>query len=179
GRTRRQAPRRILVRRLFRVAHRLGGVGTGGGAGVDGGADADEPMRDAEQPAREEAPGRPSGPPRSVLRATLAATVRYQGASGDFNPLHFDLARARRAGLDRLPAIGMLTGARAAGEALRGRDPASLRSFEIRWRRPAWVGDEIALFLEDRDPERVEVTAVRGDEVHARARAVFARRAGA
>ncbi|MFT4229558.1 MAG: hypothetical protein QM602_04640, partial [Microbacterium sp.] len=46
--------------------------------GAASGPDASEPMRDAEQPAHEDAPGRlPSGPPHAVLRATLAATVRY------------------------------------------------------------------------------------------------------
>jgi acyl dehydratase len=38
----------------------------------------------------------------------LSLLVRYAGASGDFNPIHFDEAHARSAGLDAVVGQGML-----------------------------------------------------------------------
>lgn len=38
----------------------------------------------------------------------LAVLVRYAGASGDFNPIHFDETYARAAGLDGIIGQGML-----------------------------------------------------------------------
>ena len=38
----------------------------------------------------------------------LATLVRYAGASGDFNPIHFDETYARAAGLDGVIGHGML-----------------------------------------------------------------------
>lgn len=117
----------------------------------------------------------PAGRPVSSLRLSLGATVRYQGASGDFNPLHFDEKHAHQAGFARLPAVGMLTGSRAASEALRGRDPAGMRSFDVRWRRTAWQDDEITFLREEYDDRtRITVTAMRGDEIHARSQMTFA-----
>lgn len=76
-------------------------------------------------------------------RLTRETLVRYAGASGDFNPIHYSDAAARRAGLDGVIAHGMLT----YGTALRAvtdwaGDPARVRSCFTRFTRPVPVPDD-------------------------------------
>ncbi|MBX6722190.1 MAG: hypothetical protein IRY92_02970, partial [Dactylosporangium sp.] len=46
--------------------------------------------------------------PRVIGPITLTDIVRYQGASGDMNPIHHDESFARAAGLPGPVSIGML-----------------------------------------------------------------------
>ena len=66
--------------------------------------------------------------------------VRYAGASGDMNPIHFNDAIATAAGLPGVLAHGMLT----AGIALKAivdwvGDPSGVFSYETRFTRPVVV----------------------------------------
>jgi acyl dehydratase len=69
--------------------------------------------------------------------------VRYQGASGDMNPIHHDDELARGYGFPSVFAVGM----RQAGVLAThladvfGRD--SVREFAVRFREQAWPGDVI------------------------------------
>lgn len=81
-------------------------------------------------------------PPLSV-RVTRADLVRYAGASGDFNPIHWSDRVAVSVGLPGVIAHGMLT------MALAGRlithwvgDPAAVRSYGVRFTRPVVVPDD-------------------------------------
>ncbi len=81
-------------------------------------------------------------PPLS-LRVTRADLVRYAGASGDFNPIHWSDRVASSVGLPGVIAHGMLT------MALAGRlvtqwagDPAAVRSYGVRFTRPVLVPDD-------------------------------------
>ena len=81
-------------------------------------------------------------PPLS-LRVTRADLVRYAGASGDFNPIHWSDRVASSVGLPGVIAHGMLT------MALAGRivgdwagDPARVRSYGVRFTRPVVVPDD-------------------------------------
>jgi acyl dehydratase len=81
-------------------------------------------------------------PPLSV-RVTRADLVRYAGASGDFNPIHWSDRVATSAGLPGVIAHGMLT------MALAGRlvtdwvgSPAAVRTFGVRFTRPVVVPDD-------------------------------------
>jgi acyl dehydratase len=81
-------------------------------------------------------------PPLS-LRVTRADLVRYAGASGDFNPIHWSDRVATSVGLPGVIAHGMLT------MALAGRlitqwagDPAAVRSYGVRFTRPIVVPDD-------------------------------------
>jgi acyl dehydratase len=81
-------------------------------------------------------------PPLS-LRVTRADLVRYAGASGDFNPIHWSDRVASVVGLPGVIAHGMLT------MALAGRlvtqwagDPAAVRSYGVRFTRPVVVPDD-------------------------------------
>jgi acyl dehydratase len=91
--------------------------------------------------------------PEQVFRITRADLVRYAGASGDFNPIHWSDRVATGVGLPGVIAHGMFT------MALAGRavtewtgDPAALVEYQVRFGRPVVVPD---------DDEGAEVT-VRG-----------------
>jgi acyl dehydratase len=81
-------------------------------------------------------------PPMEV-RVTRADLVRYAGASGDLNPIHWNDRVATSVGLPGVIAHGMLT------MALAGRlvsawagDPTAVRSFGVRFTRPVVVPDD-------------------------------------
>jgi len=110
--------------------------------------------------------------------------VRYCGASGDFNVIHWNERRAREVGLPDVIAHGMLTMA----EAVRvltdwAGDPAAVIEYGVRFTRPVVVPDDdtgallevggtVTAKLED-NCVRVELTArCGGEKVLAQARAV-------
>ncbi|NJQ02970.1 MaoC family dehydratase [Streptomyces zingiberis] len=124
-------------------------------------------------------------PPRSfpVTRATL---VRYAGASGDFNPIHWNERFAREVGLEDVIAHGMFTMA----EAVRvvtdwAGDPGAVVEYGVRFTRPVVVPDDdkgavievsakvAAKLGEDTRTVRVDLTATSaGRKVLGMARAV-------
>ncbi|HLS26891.1 MAG TPA: MaoC/PaaZ C-terminal domain-containing protein [Beutenbergiaceae bacterium] len=77
--------------------------------------------------------------PRTIDRDRL---VRYAGASGDFNPIHYNDRFARDVGLPGVIAHGMLTMG-LAGSALSDHlgDPADVLEFSTRFTRPVPVPD--------------------------------------
>jgi acyl dehydratase len=80
--------------------------------------------------------------PPLTVRFTRATLVRYAGASGDFNPIHFSDHFATELGLPGVIAHGMLT----MGSALRVvtdwiGDPARIRSYSVRFSNPVAVPD--------------------------------------
>jgi acyl dehydratase len=81
--------------------------------------------------------------PPLTVRLTRTALVRYAGASGDFNPIHFSEHYAANVGLPGVIAHGMLTMA----SALRVvtdwvGDPAKVTSYFVRFARPVVVPDD-------------------------------------
>jgi len=73
-------------------------------------------------------------------------TVRYAGASGDFNPIHIDEEFARQVGLPGRILHGLWTMAqvaRACTEA--GGGPESLRSLSVQFRGMGRIGEEIVV----------------------------------
>src|SRR5699024_6452006 len=76
---------------------------------------------------------------RSVDRARL---VRYAGASGDFNPIHWNERFALEVGLPGVIAHGMLTMGLAASALTDWLDDATdLLSYGVRFTRPVAVPD--------------------------------------
>ncbi|ASK64980.1 acyl dehydratase [Brachybacterium avium] len=118
-----------------------------------------------------------------ITRDTL---VRYAGASGDFNPIHYNDTVATAAGLPGVIAHGMLT----MGTAITGlldaiADPAAVRGFTTRFTSPIPVPATGAATLEvvavvgaideEAGTARVDLTAeVDGTKVLGRARATLA-----
>jgi acyl dehydratase len=83
--------------------------------------------------------------PEQTYRVTRADLVRYAGASGDFNPIHWNERVATEVGLPGVIAHGMLTMALAARAvtAWTG-DPAALVEYQVRFGRPVLVPDDDA-----------------------------------
>lgn len=78
----------------------------------------------------------------TTVTVDRARLVRYAGASGDFNPIHWNERFARAVGLDGVIAHGMLTMGIAAGvlEEWVG-DPGRIVSYATRFSRPVPVPD--------------------------------------
>jgi acyl dehydratase len=81
--------------------------------------------------------------PEVSYAVTRADLVRYAGASGDFNPIHWSERVATSVGLPGVVAHGMFTLA-LAGRALTGwvADPSRILSFGARFTSPVVVPDD-------------------------------------
>src|SRR5262249_6185351 len=76
--------------------------------------------------------------PLVVGPLTRTDIVRYQGASGDMNPLHHDETFARAAGYNAPLAIGMLGAGLLATYATDWLGAENIRRFRIRFRAQVW-----------------------------------------
>jgi acyl dehydratase len=124
--------------------------------------------------------------PERVFRVTRADLVRYAGASGDFNPIHWNDRVATEVGLPGVIAHGMFTMGLAA-RVVTGwtGDPAALVEYNVRFGRPVVVPDDdvgaevtvrgkVGALLQD-GRVRIDLTVTSGDEkVLSLARAIVA-----
>jgi acyl dehydratase len=116
-----------------------------------------------------------------VNRATL---VRYAGASGDFNPIHWNERFAREVGLPDVIAHGMFTMASAARVVTDwAGDPAAVVEYGVRFTKPVVVPDDdkgavvevsakVAVKLEDKRVRVDLIATSAGQKVLGMARAV-------
>ena len=83
--------------------------------------------------------------PEQTFRVTRADLVRYAGASGDFNPIHWNDRVATSVGLPGVIAHGMFTMALAsrAVTAWAG-DPGAVEEYQVRFSRQVVVPDDDA-----------------------------------
>ncbi|MDQ1501742.1 MAG: hypothetical protein QOI86_5082 [Actinomycetota bacterium] len=81
------------------------------------------------------------GPTLEDKPLTVTDFVRYQGASGDMNPIHHDTEFARKAGFPQPFAVGMLQAGVLATWATDWLGAANVRRFKVQWREQAWPGD--------------------------------------
>jgi acyl dehydratase len=72
---------------------------------------------------------------------TITDFVRYQGASGDMNPIHHDATFAQGAGYPTPFAVGMLQAGVLASYATNWLGPENVRRFKVQFREQAWPGD--------------------------------------
>lgn len=84
-----------------------------------------------------EAPAREYGP------LTTRMFVRYAGATGDLNPMHYDDEVARGAGYPSVFSQGMHLAALLAGYAVDWLGPDNVRRFAVRFRGQAFPGDVV------------------------------------
>jgi acyl dehydratase len=78
--------------------------------------------------------------PRYEFRVERVDLVRYAGASGDFNPIHWSDTAARSSGLPDVIAHGMLTMAKSVnGVVAWVGDPAAVLEYGVRFVRPVVV----------------------------------------
>jgi acyl dehydratase len=74
---------------------------------------------------------------------TVTDFVRYQGASGDMNPIHHDTEFAKRAGFPGPFAVGMLQASVLGTYVTDWLGADSVRRFKVQFREQAWPGDVI------------------------------------
>ncbi|WP_327000481.1 MaoC/PaaZ C-terminal domain-containing protein [Dactylosporangium sp. NBC_01737] len=122
------------------------------------------------------------GPPLVDGPLTVTDFVRYQGASGDMNPIHHDAEFARAAGFPTVFAVGMRQAGVLAAFAADHLGPGNIRRFEVRFRAIAWPGDVITysgevIAVEEAATHTVCTVAVQATrqtgEVHLAGTAVF------
>jgi acyl dehydratase len=119
---------------------------------------------------------REAGVATQVFRITRADLVRYAGASGDFNPIHWSDRVATGVGLPGVIAHGMLTMA-LVGRAVTawvGGDPGAIKDYQVRFVRPIVVPDDdegaeltVSGAIKDGDDAglvRIDITASSGGE---------------
>lgn len=89
-------------------------------------------------------PQRP--PPEPFVFGPISRTdiVRYQGASGDFQPIHHDEGFARDAGYDAPLVVGMLPAGLLTTWATDWLGPANVRRSRVRWTERVWPGDTLS-----------------------------------
>ncbi|WP_395108028.1 MaoC/PaaZ C-terminal domain-containing protein [Actinomadura sp. SCN-SB] len=101
-----------------------------------------------------------TAPARDYGPLTTQMFVRYAGASGDFNPMHYDDVQARGAGYPSVFAQGMLSAGLLAGYAVDWLGAENVRRFRVRFREQVWPGDMLTCSgrvtaVEERDGGRL------------------------
>jgi acyl dehydratase len=81
--------------------------------------------------------------PREYGPLTRTDFVRYQGASGDFNPIHHDEEFAREAGFPTVFSVGMLQAGILAGFCADWLGADNVRRFAVQFREQVWPGDHL------------------------------------
>ena len=101
--------------------------------------------------------------PTSLGPISRTDIVRYQGASGDMNPIHHDEPFARAAGYPAPLAVGMFQAGVLCAWAARRFGAENLRRARMRWQEPVFPGDVLELegtitrkYLENGEP-RIDV----------------------
>ena len=91
-------------------------------------------------------------------------TVRYAGASGDYNPIHIDEEFAKQVGLPGRILHGLWTMAQVARLAVQegGGDPAALAALEVEFRGMGVPEQEVVVTAQ-RDGDALALEAVQGD----------------
>ena len=74
----------------------------------------------------------------TVGPVTRTDFVRYQGASGDMNPVHHDEVFAKAAGFEAPLGVGMFPAGVMSTWATDWLGPDNVRRFRVRWKRPVW-----------------------------------------
>lgn len=82
-------------------------------------------------------------PERRLGPQTRTDIVRYQGASGDFNPIHHDDEYARSAGMPGVFSVGMLQAGYLGSYCVELFGPESVRRLFVRFVEQVWPGDEL------------------------------------
>ena len=104
---------------------------------------------------------------------TRDSLVRYAGASGDFNPIHYNDVTAQEVGLPGVIAHGMLTMGAAASVVEEWAGAGNVADLQVRFTRPIPVPNpgeasvaitaKIGALDEERRTARVDLTVQHGD----------------
>lgn len=100
-----------------------------------------------------------SGPEVVVEDLERRDFVKYAGASGDFNPIHYDEPFATAAGNESVFAQGMLTAGFGAHFAADWFGLANVRRYTVRFQSRVFPGDTVTVTGEVTDVDGTTVTA--------------------
>jgi acyl dehydratase len=81
--------------------------------------------------------------PISIGPVSRTDFVRYQGASGDMNPVHHDELFAQNAGFKAPLGIGMYHASVLSNWATDWLGPDNVRKVKLRWKQSVWPGDTL------------------------------------
>lgn len=81
--------------------------------------------------------------PQDIGPLSRTDFVRYQGASGDFNPIHHDDTYAQRVGYPTVFSVGMLQAGLLATFVTDALGPENVRRFGVRFSEQVWPGDTL------------------------------------
>ena len=82
-------------------------------------------------------------PERTFGPVTMTDIVRYQGASGDMNPIHHDDEFAQSAGYPGAFSVGMLQAGILASYVTDWLGARNVRTFGVQFREQVWPGDTL------------------------------------
>lgn len=98
--------------------------------------------------------------PRVVSGLTLTDIVRYQGASGDLNPVHHDAEYAQARGYPGPFSVGMLPAGILGSYVADIFGASSVRRFSTRFVNIVWPGDDVICAVEVESIEHLGPTEV-------------------
>jgi acyl dehydratase len=81
--------------------------------------------------------------PRTFGPLTRTDFVRYQGASGDFNPIHHDEEFAKASGFPTVFSVGMLQAGILGAYCTEWLGADNVRRFSVQFREQVWPGDHL------------------------------------
>jgi acyl dehydratase len=129
-------------------------------------------MSDREIPAGADLSVGDTGPEIVVEDIERKDIVKYAGASGDFNPIHYNEPLAEMAGYDGVFAQGMLTAGIAAQSVSQWFGLANIDSYGVRFESQVWPGDTVTAVAEVTEIEfdgdgatvETEIAVTNGDD---------------
>jgi len=81
--------------------------------------------------------------PKEIGPLTRTDFVRYQGASGDMNPIHHDEEFAKSAGFPSVFSVGMLQAGVLGTYCTEWLGSENIRRFAVQFREQVWPGDHL------------------------------------
>jgi acyl dehydratase len=99
--------------------------------------------------------------PRVLPPITVTDSVRYQGASGDLNPIHHDEGFARAAGHPGTLTVGMFPAGVLASWIASHLGPEKIRGIRFRFRAPVYPGDVLTLSARRLESGEIELAATK------------------
>jgi acyl dehydratase len=97
--------------------------------------------------------------PHQIGPITRTDIVRYQGASGDMNPVHHDEPFAAAAGYPAPLCVGMFQAGALLAWAADWLGPENVRRTRVRWKEPVFPGDLLTFRAEivEETQEKIEL----------------------
>jgi len=92
----------------------------------------------------------------TVETVERADFVKYAGASGDFNPIHYDEPHAEKAGYDSVFGQGMFTAGVASRTVREALGLRNLREYRTRFSTRVWPGDSLTTTVEVTEVEETD-----------------------